>query len=66
MSKGSAPRNCFSQKFKENYDAINWSEQKKCSICGLILKDDNLKKYKELYNFYENGEITHKTCNLNS
>jgi hypothetical protein len=26
--KGDKPRNCFSNRFKENYDTINWSEEK--------------------------------------
>jgi hypothetical protein len=26
--KGSKPRNCFSNSFKENYDSINWSDEK--------------------------------------
>lgn len=26
--KGSSPRNCFSKKFKSNYDAINWGRPK--------------------------------------
>lgn len=25
--KGSNPRNCFSSKFKKNYDGINWSKK---------------------------------------
>lgn len=27
--KGDKPRNCFSKKFKDNYDLINWSKSKK-------------------------------------
>ena len=26
--KGDKPRNCFSNRFKENYDSINWSDEK--------------------------------------
>jgi hypothetical protein len=26
--KGDSPRNCFSKKFKDNYDAINWGRAK--------------------------------------
>ena len=26
--KGSKPRKCFSNSFKENYDSINWSDEK--------------------------------------
>lgn len=27
--KGDNPRNCFSKKFKDNYDLINWKNKKK-------------------------------------
>lgn len=27
MGKGSSPRNCFSNKFKDNYEDINWSRK---------------------------------------
>ena len=27
--KGDKPRNCFSNKFKKNYDKINWKSNKK-------------------------------------
>lgn len=27
--KGDKPRSCFSKKFKENYDLINWGKNKK-------------------------------------
>ena len=26
--KGDKPRNCFSDRFKQNYDSINWSDEK--------------------------------------
>jgi len=26
--KGDKPRNCFSQKYRDNYDSINWSNKK--------------------------------------
>jgi hypothetical protein len=26
--KGDKPRNCFSDRFKNNYDSINWLEEK--------------------------------------
>ena len=29
--KGDKPRNCFSKKFKKNYDKINWGKNKKSS-----------------------------------
>jgi hypothetical protein len=28
MGKGSAPRNCFSKQFQDNYESIDWSKQK--------------------------------------
>tara|TARA_Y100001938_G_scaffold151087_1_gene245857 strand:- start:16010 stop:16144 length:135 start_codon:yes stop_codon:yes gene_type:complete len=27
--KGSSPRNCFSKKYKDNYEQINWGNKKK-------------------------------------
>ena len=27
MGKGDKPRNCFSKKFKENYDSIDWGKK---------------------------------------
>jgi hypothetical protein len=26
--KGDKPRNCFSQKYRDNYDSINWGNKK--------------------------------------
>jgi hypothetical protein len=26
--KGDKPRNCFSKKYKKNYDSINWGKKK--------------------------------------
>lgn len=26
--KGDKPRNCFSQKYRDNYDSINWANKK--------------------------------------
>lgn len=26
--KGDSPRNCFSQKYRDNYDEINWHKEK--------------------------------------
>jgi hypothetical protein len=26
--KGDKPRNCFSQKYRDNYDSINWGDKK--------------------------------------
>jgi DnaJ-class molecular chaperone len=31
--KGDAPRNCFSEKFRKNFDEIDWSESPKKSEC---------------------------------
>jgi len=35
--KGDKPRNCFSQNYRDNYDAINWcnkKNEKKDAICS--------------------------------
>jgi len=37
--KGSKPRNCFSNRFKENYDSINWSDEKDKSLIKKELKN---------------------------
>ena len=37
--KGSKPRNCFSNTFKQNYDSINWSEEKDKSLIKKELKN---------------------------
>ena len=37
--KGSKPRSCFSDRFKQNYDSINWSEEKDKSLIKKELKN---------------------------
>lgn len=37
--KGDKPRNCFSDRFKQNYDSINWSEEKDKSLIKKELKN---------------------------
>ena len=32
MSKGSKPRNCFSQRFRDNHDSIDWGRNKKVEM----------------------------------
>ena len=39
--KGDRPRNCFSDRFKENYDSINWTNQKDKSLIKKELKKQN-------------------------
>ena len=39
--KGDAPRNCFSQRFKNNYDSIKWSEDNNKSLIKKELKKQN-------------------------
>ena len=39
--KGDKPRNCFSHRFKENYDSIKWSEDKEKSLIKKELKKQN-------------------------
>jgi len=44
--KGSKPRNCFSKKFKQNFDEIAWETKK-----GLELRNYILKKNKKIYKY---------------
>jgi hypothetical protein len=37
--KGDKPRNCFSNRFKENYDSINWLDEKGKSLLKKELKN---------------------------
>jgi hypothetical protein len=37
--KGSKPRNCFSNRFKENYDSIKWLDEKDKSLIKKELKN---------------------------
>jgi hypothetical protein len=37
--KGDKPRNCFSDSFKQNYDSINWSDEKDKSLIKKELKN---------------------------
>ena len=39
--KGDKPRNCFSNRFKENYDTIKWSKKKQKSLIKKELKKQN-------------------------
>jgi len=39
--KGDKPRSCFSHSFKNNYDSINWSDQKEKSLIKKELKKQN-------------------------
>jgi hypothetical protein len=45
--KGDKPRNCFSQKYRDNYDSINWNKKENIeeySVCydenGIEIKND--------------------------
>jgi len=42
--KGDKPRNCFSEKFKSNYEEINWGKIT-CRTCGKIKKQNKFFKY---------------------
>jgi len=44
--KGSKPRNCFSQKFKKNFDEISWDTKK-----GLEIRNYTTKKGKKIYRY---------------
>ena len=37
--KGDSPRNCFSNRFKQNFDSINWSDEKDKSLIKKELKN---------------------------
>jgi hypothetical protein len=37
--KGDKPRSCFSHRFKENYDSINWSDETDKSLIKKQLKN---------------------------
>jgi len=39
--KGDKARNCFSNRFKENFDSIKWSEEKDKSLIKKELKNHN-------------------------
>ena len=39
--KGDKPRNCFSNRFKNNYDSIKWSEDNQKSLIKKELKKQN-------------------------
>jgi len=39
--KGDKPRNCFSHRFKENFDSIKWSEENDKSLIKKELKKQN-------------------------
>jgi hypothetical protein len=39
--KGDKPRNCFSNKFKENFDSINWLDEKNKLLIKKELKKHN-------------------------
>lgn len=39
--KGDTPRNCFSKKFKDNYELINWNKSKKSNVVCDKLSDNS-------------------------
>jgi hypothetical protein len=39
--KGDKPRNCFSNSFKQNFDSINWSDERDKSLIKKELKNHN-------------------------
>ena len=39
--KGDKARNCFSNRFKQNYDSINWSDERDKSLIKKELKKHN-------------------------
>ena len=39
--KGDSPRNCFSDRFKENFDMIDWKKENQKSLIKKELKKQN-------------------------
>ena len=39
--KGDSPRNCFSDRFKENFDSIDWKKENDKSLIKKELKKQN-------------------------
>ena len=39
--KGDSPRNCFSNRFKQNYDSISWKDENQNSLIKKELKKQN-------------------------
>lgn len=39
--KGDSPRNCFSNRFKENFDTIDWKKENQKSLIKKELKKQN-------------------------
>jgi hypothetical protein len=39
--KGDKARNCFSNRFKQNFDSINWSDERDKSLIKKELKNHN-------------------------
>lgn len=39
--KGDSPKNCFSNRFKKNYDGISWKEESQKSLIKKELKKQN-------------------------
>jgi len=44
--KGSKPRNCFSEKFKKNFEDIDWATKQ-----GQEIKNYKVKKGKKIYKY---------------
>jgi len=44
--KGSKPRSCFSKKFKDNFDQINWASKE-----GKEIRNYTVKKGKKTYKY---------------
>ena len=45
--KGDKPRNCFSQKFKNNFGQIDWKKKKESEINVKTLKNKKIYIYKK-------------------
>ena len=47
--KGDAPRNCFSENYKLNYEQINWAQKNKTKRSRDILSRGNRKQTNDRY-----------------
>ena len=64
MSKGSKPRPVNKRVYDSNWDEIDWNPIY-CFNCDLRIKKEMLENFPELYERYEDGEVSNKECNFN-
>ncbi len=54
--KGSKPRNCFSSKFKKNFEEIDWKKDEKFRAVATTDQDDSFSEGEQI----NQGDITAK------